>query len=279
MQRRDAGRIGTAVLAAMVLSVTASAWDWGTTNWSVKTLGAVSSTPLISPRDGRIYVASKMWVNVWPFNFTIPLLYILNSDGTTNKVLTAPIPYADDGMHACPSPAMDMQGNVYVAQGYGMTQFTPEGGTGNVYTLPGFTRSSPAIGRDGTIYVVSPTNFALWGIHLGVDQLFAFTPQGNTSHVWECNLHGQVISNFYTASPVIGQDGTIYVASQDGGLHGFNPDGTTGHVWWTSGVLVSTPAIGEDGTIYVGSCDSNVYAFNPDGTTQRVWKTMGRVTS
>lgn len=33
-----------------------------------------------------------------------------------------------------------------------------------------------------------------------------------------------------------------------------------------AGPINSSPAIGNDGTIYVGSEDSNLYAMNPDGT-------------
>lgn len=35
---------------------------------------------------------------------------------------------------------------------------------------------------------------------------------------------------------------------------------------WTGGPIYSSPAIGEDGTIYVGSDDQKLYAVNPDGS-------------
>ncbi len=71
------------------------------------------------------------------------------------------------------------------------------------------------------------------------------------------------------ASPVIGTDGTIYLA--DGPLCAFKPDGTL--IWCTnppglppSENSYSTPVISPDGTIYVGSSDNNLYAINPDGS-------------
>ncbi|WP_018248367.1 outer membrane protein assembly factor BamB family protein [Orenia marismortui] len=70
------------------------------------------------------------------------------------------------------------------------------------------------------------------------------------------------------SSPAIGEDGTVYVGSNDGNLYAINPDGT--EKWkFTSElsdeIITSSPAIGEDGTIYIGS-QLDLYAINSDGT-------------
>jgi len=91
----------------------------------------------------------------------------------------------------------------------------------------------------------------------------------------ETNLDGTLKWKFKTeggidSSPAIGQDGTIYVGSDDGNLYAINPNGTLKWKFKTKSVVSSSPAIGPDGTIYVGSLDHNLYAINPNGTLK--WK-------
>ncbi len=65
-------------------------------------------------------------------------------------------------------------------------------------------------------------------------------------------------------SPVVGRDGTIYVGSDEGGLHAVRPDGTL--AWHTIRSQVrARPAVGADGVIVVGAYDGNLYAVEPDG--------------
>ena len=82
------------------------------------------------------------------------------------------------------------------------------------------------------------------------------------------------------ASPVVGEDGTVYAGSADGNLYAIRPDGTLKWKFESSPVMgdgepihfefESSPAIGRDGTIYFNSWDGNLYAINPDGTLR--WK-------
>ncbi|MCD6447633.1 MAG: PQQ-like beta-propeller repeat protein [Thermoplasmata archaeon] len=82
-------------------------------------------------------------------------------------------------------------------------------------------------------------------------------------------------------SPVIANDGTIYVGGEsnkgNGAIYAINPNGT---VKWAREIFSETkygvpwieasPAIGEDGTIYVGTWEGYLYAFTPDGKEK--WK-------
>src|SRR6187549_3412873 len=65
-------------------------------------------------------------------------------------------------------------------------------------------------------------------------------------------------------SPALGQDGTIYVGSDDQNLYAINPDGTKKWSYPTGNSVMSSPTIGRDGTIYLGSGDHNFYAINPE---------------
>ena len=76
--------------------------------------------------------------------------------------------------------------------------------------------------------------------------------------------------NWVRSSPAIGDDGTIYVGSDDYCLYAINQDGSLKWKYDTGSELHLSPAIEDDGTIYVGSSDGSLYAINPDGTLK--WK-------
>jgi outer membrane protein assembly factor BamB len=135
--------------------------------------------------------------------------------------------------------------------------------------IGGFS-SSPAIGKDGTIYV--GTNDA---------KLYAINPDGSTK--WSSSvLFGLPV----LSSPAIGPDGTIYVGSGTpdigaaGNLYAFDPAGFEKWTFPTGLAVYSSPAISADGTVYVGSDDGNLYAINSaDGTLKWKFATAGAVTS
>ena len=54
------------------------------------------------------------------------------------------------------------------------------------------------------------------------------------------------------ASPVLGTDGTLYVASTDGVLYAFDADGNEKWRFETPGVITGTPTVDTDGTLYFG---------------------------
>jgi outer membrane protein assembly factor BamB len=73
------------------------------------------------------------------------------------------------------------------------------------------------------------------------------------------------------ASPVIGEDGTIYVGDLDRLLYAINPDGTLKWKYGVGGwIYLSAPAVAEDGTVYVTSWDAKLHAVYPNGTGK--WK-------
>ena len=66
--------------------------------------------------------------------------------------------------------------------------------------------SSPAIGRDGTVYVGSRDT-----------HLYAINPDGTLKWKFETE-------DYVTSSPAIGDDGTVYVGSDDGYLYAIYSD-------------------------------------------------------
>jgi outer membrane protein assembly factor BamB len=115
--------------------------------------------------------------------------------------------------------------------------------------------SSPAVGKDGAIYV-------------GASDEKVYALDGKTGQKkWEFRTGGNV-----TCSPAVSDDGTVYVGSWDTKLYAL--DGATGAEKWElpmEGGVYSSPAIGEDGSVYVGAF-CFVYAL--DGATGDViWGT------
>ena len=65
------------------------------------------------------------------------------------------------------------------------------------------------------------------------------------------------------SSPVLGNDGTVYVGSMDRKVYALN--GQTGSMRWefeTGGVVSSSPTVGVGGIVYVGSADGKLYALD-----------------
>ncbi|MEK7368108.1 MAG: PQQ-binding-like beta-propeller repeat protein, partial [Planctomycetota bacterium] len=103
------------------------------------------------------------------------------------------------------------------------------------FSTAGNVTSSPAVDRDGTVYVGSEDG-----------NLYAVTADGGKK--WAFRAKEGI-----TSSPAIGSDGTIYVGSRDKRLYAVNNDGTLRWAYETVGKIFSSPALASDGTIYMGS--------------------------
>jgi outer membrane protein assembly factor BamB len=163
------------------------------------------------------------------------------------------------------SPAIGLDGTIYAA-GDKLYAVTPEGSF--LWSFTGFMseamRNSPVIGKDGTVY------FVYHNI-----PLTALNPQ-NGSVLWSCQLG---VNDHCFASPAIGDDGRIIVATQPGIVYAVSQ---TGQIIWSfnlasagfSGTLRSSPAIDSDGNVYFGinygNPSSAFFALNSDGTLK--WK-------
>jgi outer membrane protein assembly factor BamB len=119
--------------------------------------------------------------------------------------------------------------------------------------------ATPAIGRDGTVYVGFSTDnstpnaqgtlYALQAPAAGID------PQV----LWSADLG----PGRQTSSPTIGPDGTIYAMGGEGRLSAIAPDGQLRWSAQTGPTLKGSPALGLDGTVYVASMNGKLYAVAP----------------
>jgi len=156
--------------------------------------------------------------------------------------------------------------------------------------------SSPALGINGTIYVVanavnsggllyaiSSAGLHKWSLNLGWTKSSLTVGTDGTIYVGSCNSllavspGGTVRWSFYTgsclASPVVGPNGSIYAVSADGNFRAFTS--TFGLQWTyvTGSEIIAPPAVGSDGSIYIKSGDAKVYALSSDGNLKWTYTT------
>src|SRR5512136_711175 len=133
---------------------------------------------------------------------------------------------------------------------------SPNGKSGNWFVekwkadIGSMVFSSPAIDKDGTIYI-------------GSNNWYFYAINSDGTEKWRFKTGGGISS-----SPAISEDGTIYVGSEDGNLYAFYPNGTKK---WNLGIgdgwAVPSPVIDEDGVIYMASSfGCNICAVYPNGT-------------
>ena len=148
------------------------------------------------------------------------------------------------------TPAIGKDGTLYV--GYDdeyLYAINPDGTLKWKFKTEGIIYSSPAIGKDGTVYVCS-------------DSLYAISPNGSLE--WKLYIEGGA-----ETVPTIGPDGTIYVGSTY--LYAVYPDGSLKWKFGSGFRFFTSPVIGKSGTIYVISTDmispqGYLYAIYPDGS-------------
>jgi outer membrane protein assembly factor BamB len=136
--------------------------------------------------------------------------------------------------------------------------FHPQGGSS--------WHATPALGRDGTVYVGFSTDN---GTPDARGTLYALQAPLNGIEpqvMWSVGLG----PGRQTSSPLVGPDGTIYAMGGEGRLSAISPDG---QVKWTAQAgptLKSSPALGYDGTVYVPSMNGKLYAIAPPVGPSRV---------
>jgi outer membrane protein assembly factor BamB len=160
------------------------------------------------------------------------------------------------------SPALGRDGTIYVGTWEGYLIALDPDGTARWRFKTGFEiASSPAIGPDETVYV-GCRNRRLYAVNKAGHQKWSFKTGG-----------------WVDASPAIGADGTIYFGSWDKKFYALKPDGTKQWEFATGGPVESSAAIDTNGVIYFGSHDRNFYTLNPDGSQRWAYGTEGEICS
>jgi outer membrane protein assembly factor BamB len=223
------------------LSPYSTADNPGIEKWRFYEDGWIESTPVIDS-NGTIYFASTGWEVI-----------AINPDGTLKWR------FSTGGFMLGSSPAIDEDGTIYVGSWDSYLYAIYPNGTlkwkfptngANIF-------SSPAIDEDGIIYFGDLGDFGY------NSKIYAVNPNGTEK--WHYTINNRIYSD-----SCIGDDGTIYIGSDDTYLYAMNPDGTLKWRFKSGDVIKAPPSIADDGTIYIGSYDDYLYALYPNGTMK--WK-------
>jgi YD repeat-containing protein len=222
----------------------------GTLGWRAGVNGAVVSQPVLG-KDGLIYVTTTRNF----FTGSVTTLYALHPDGTIAWTYAQPF-----GMSP-PSVAPD--GGVYVYLRFSSVQvgdprsmllaFTPSGALRWSYPSTDSFESAISIGHDGKLLVGATRNTTSNGAVLVLDR------DGNL-------LQARTTSGSVTTAPVMGTDGSYYVAGSSGQLYAFATDGTQRWTYGMRGTAAAELSLGQDGTLYAVDSARYTYAIRADGT-------------
>jgi outer membrane protein assembly factor BamB len=166
------------------------------------------------------------------------------------------------------SAAIGPDGTIYIGNFPGNLVALRDPGRGDSLELvwrfhpPGASsmHCTPAIGRDGTIYISFTTGWATPAEASAKFYALRAPSSGSEAQVrWSVDLG----PGRQGSSPTLGPDGTIYVLNGAGKLFAIAPDGTVKWTAQTGPVLIATPALGPDGTVYCSSMDGKLYAVAP----------------
>jgi outer membrane protein assembly factor BamB len=162
----------------------------------------------------------------------------------------------DIGSMVFSSPAIDKDGTTYIGSNNRYLYAINSNGTEKWrFKTGGGVSSSPAIAADGTIYVGSEDY-----------NLYAIYPNGTKK--WSLVIG----KSWVDSSPVIDNDGNIYVASVDGyNICAVYPNGTKKWDFVTGNMVYSSPTLDNNGTVYCGSHDGYMYAIYASNGTLK-WK-------
>ncbi|MCD6448784.1 MAG: PQQ-like beta-propeller repeat protein [Thermoplasmata archaeon] len=171
------------------------------------------------------------------------------------------------------SPAIGKDGILYggATDSYLYAVYVSNGNLKWRYKTKATRVSSPSIGEDGIIYFGTDQ---WWGNN----RLYALYPNGTLK--WDFKPDNEVYGAT-SYPPAIAEDGTLYFGTGEGRIYAVDKDGNKKwhkHV----GQYPTPPVIGADGTIYIAATkkvsptypreDGYLYAFNPNGTIK--WRIM-----
>ncbi len=267
----------------------------GSKKWEFNTSNKGISSPAIGP-DGTVYFGSRD-----------KKIYALNGKTGSKKW------EYETGSEVCSSPVIGSDGTVYVGL-HDKNIYALNGQTGAlkwVYETTGGIHSSLTIGPDGTVYagldkvyaldgatgiqkweytvslnVVPPAigpNGTVYVLSRDLKKIYALNGKDGTKK-WEFKSGEPSMLGIpgigELGSPVIGDDGMIYVGSIAGGKKIYSLDDKTGIKLWEFEMKeAASPhlAIGSDSTVYAGAND-HVYALDgASGIEKWSHKTKGNI--
>lgn len=234
----------------------------GTIKWEIQLFDSDGTIETGSPAiatDGTIYVTDSI----------AHYLFAINPNGTLKwtydlwpETWFGQDNYPTTGFY--PTPAIDSNGTIYLAGNSdsigSVVAINPDGTLRWFHMIGGSSPilSSPSIGNDSSIYACK--NY----MNSGSGELVAIDENGSSK--W----YVPIDSRIYT-SPAISSDGRIWVSNSDG-LYTIDPISTSIINYINLNGEYNSPIVGNDGTVYIIDRDnSNLLAINPT-TYEIIWQ-------
>ncbi len=219
----------------------------GTSKWQYK---AQDSTGMSSPAiasDGTIYFANAN------------KFYAVNSNGTL-KWITNETNLTASHFSA---PALSPDGIIYFGggpDGNALYAINPDGSVKWSFPLEGIGQGvySPAVDQNGTIYFTTE-------VYDSEGSKLSYAVNSNGTEKWNFKISADQSFSTYN-SPVLGSNGTVYLASNKGAVYALSSDGKLKWKYQTDSKLPIEYAMAVDsnGTLYFGS--DYLYAIDANGT-------------
>jgi len=289
--------------------------ELGCVKWQFKTAGAVTASVAVG-QNGKVHIADQNGILytidangslLWSYDVNSPLLAspTIGSDGSVfvgaeNGKLSAIDPNGsirwtyDTNDLVLSAPAVSSDGKVFFGSMDGKVYcLGPDGSKLWTFGLEGIgmaeaaVLTSPAVADDGTIYIGGLGNSYLYALdaETGNEEWAC-----NFGHLFDpCDPNSPIVGSWIFSSPVVAQNGTIYVAPlYDPNLYAV--DANDGSIIWVRNLIEpltdpnsgffepnclarygescawTSPALAPDGTIYVSFDDPYLRAVEPDGS-------------
>ncbi len=207
--------------------------------WRIELPGQLQAAPVVAT-DGSLYVvtSSGMMLSIDPFGNEMWRVVLGGASATRNYSL----------------PVLTPDNHIYIVYDGELLSFTDDGTLDWTFSKPiaGGLTAQPAIGLDGTIYLMTNDS-----------TLLAVSPNGN--ELWSQALC-QVMGGGTWPGPAVGSDGTVYGVCKGEDIYALEPNsGTISWTYHTNDRMESTPIAGDDGLVYFASTGGWVIAMQPDG--------------
>lgn len=215
----------------------------GKKKWSFKTGDEIAGSPTVSQK-GLIYVTADSVYCLGPkgkrrWAYGAPegdyfyasavvddqdLVYVGNTDGHLyclgpdgRQQWRAPVPEEDEIRSEV---TIGPDGSLYFGtDGYYFCRAQPQSKPTVLYEALDIIIATAALSDQGTTYVLADDGM-----------LYALAESGRL--LWSREVASGDKDVYYSSSPTIGPDGTVYVGSWDGGLYAFRGDGPPAHTLW-----------------------------------------------
>lgn len=206
--------------------------------WRINLSGQLQSAPIVDS-DGSIYIvtSSGVMLSIDPSGKELWRVVLGGASVTRNYSL----------------PILKSDKHLYIVYDGELLSITKNGTLAWSFSKPldGMLTAQPAIGLDGTIYLMTNNS-----------NLLAVSPEGN--ELWSQSLC-QVMGGGTWPGPAVGSDGTVYGVCKGEDIYALDPK--SGIVLWTyhsNDQMESTPIAGDNGLVYFASTGGQVIAMQPD---------------